>query len=63
MKGMQIQFDALDRIKESVAIDVRCSILEWEQAKKVIDNLIEREQERRKIGAKKLLVSNPITRS
>lgn len=63
MKGMQIQFDALDRIKESVAIDVRCSILEWEQAKKVIDNLIEMEQERRKIGAKKLLVSNPITRS
>ena len=60
---MQIQFDALDRIKESVAIDVRCSILEWEQAKKVIDNLIEMEQERRKIGAKKLLVSNPITRS
>ena len=53
MKGMQIQFDALDRIKESVAIDVRCSILEWEKAKKVIDNLIEREQERRKIGAKK----------
>ena len=63
MKGMQIQFDALDRIKESVAIDVRCSILEWEQAKKIIDNLIEMEQERRKIGAKKLLVSNPITRS